>query len=53
MARALALLNGRQFVIPDDLQAIAIPCLAHRLVVDSSSEAQQVIRELLTQIDVV
>ncbi|MGY0193576.1 AAA family ATPase [Leptothrix sp. BB-4] len=30
-ARARALLDGRDHVLPDDLQAIAVPVLAHRL----------------------
>ncbi|HET7029052.1 MAG TPA: MoxR family ATPase [Candidatus Limnocylindrales bacterium] len=33
-AQASALLAGRRFVLPDDVQAIARPVLAHRLVVD-------------------
>jgi MoxR-like ATPase len=33
-AQAAALLQGRWFVLPDDVQAIARPVLAHRLVVD-------------------
>jgi MoxR-like ATPase len=30
-ARALAFIRGRSFVIPDDVKALAIPVLAHRL----------------------
>ena len=33
-AQATALLDGRSFVLPDDVKAIARPVLAHRLVVD-------------------
>jgi MoxR-like ATPase len=33
-AQATAFLEGRRFVLPDDVQAIARPVLAHRLVVD-------------------
>ena len=33
-AQATALLDGRRFVLPDDVQAIARPVLGHRLVVD-------------------
>src|SRR5207248_7489160 len=36
--RAAAALDGRDFVLPDDLQALAIPVLAHRLLL--SAEAQ-------------
>lgn len=32
VARALALLNGRDFVTPDDIKDIAIPCLRHRIM---------------------
>jgi MoxR-like ATPase len=31
-SKAYAALDGRDFVIPDDLQALAIPVLAHRLL---------------------
>lgn len=34
MGRALAVLDGRSFVIPDDVQALAVPCLAHRLAAE-------------------
>jgi MoxR-like ATPase len=33
-AQAAALLDGRTFVMPDDVKAMAIPVLAHRLIVD-------------------
>jgi MoxR-like ATPase len=36
--RAAAALDGRDYVLPDDLQALAIPVLAHRLLL--SAEAQ-------------
>lgn len=32
IARAHALLNGRDFLIPDDVQVMVVPCLAHRLL---------------------
>jgi MoxR-like ATPase len=32
MARAVAALDGRGFVLPDDVKAVAVPVLAHRLV---------------------
>ena len=32
-ARALALVAGRDFVMPDDIQRLAVPALAHRVVV--------------------
>ena len=41
-ARARALLAGRSFVLPDDIQSLAGPVLAHRLVVDDESRLRQV-----------
>lgn len=32
VARARALLQGRDFVTPDDVKAVAVPALAHRLI---------------------
>ena len=32
MARARAALEGRDFVVPDDVKSVAVPALAHRLV---------------------
>jgi MoxR-like ATPase len=32
LARGQALLNGRDFVTPEDVKAVAVPALAHRLV---------------------
>ncbi len=37
-ARAVAALDSRDFVLPDDLQALAVPVLAHRLI--PTAEAQ-------------
>lgn len=34
LARARALHRGRDYVVPDDVQALAAPVLAHRLVLD-------------------
>ena len=31
VARARAVMDGRDFVIPDDIKAVAVPVLAHRL----------------------
>jgi MoxR-like ATPase len=33
LVRARALLSGRDFVLPDDVKALALPALAHRIVV--------------------
>ena len=37
-ARAVAALEGREFVLPDDLQNLAVPVLAHRVI--QTAEAQ-------------
>jgi MoxR-like ATPase len=54
-ARARALVEGRSYVLPDDVKALAVPVLAHRVKVSGSiagaavrDDAQRVIRELLT-----
>ena len=50
--QAMAALLGRDYVIPDDIKALAEPALAHRLIIKTSStihdvQPGQVIRELL------
>ncbi len=37
LARARALHRGRDYVLPDDVQALAAPVLAHRLMLDARS----------------
>jgi len=39
-SRALAALQGREFVIPDDVKSLAAPCLAHRVVLAPSAEIE-------------
>ena len=34
-AQALALLEGRDFVIPDDIKRLAVPVFAHRVVINT------------------
>ncbi len=38
-ARAQAALSGREYVIPDDVHAVAIPVLTHRLVLTTEAHA--------------
>ncbi|PXY28027.1 AAA family ATPase [Prauserella muralis] len=38
-ARAQAALSGREYVVPDDLHAVAVPVLAHRLVLTTEAHA--------------
>jgi len=51
-ARAKALLSGRNYVTPEDIQAIAPAVLAHRLILNFEAEAKgintlQIVQELL------
>ncbi|MGD2039654.1 MAG: MoxR family ATPase [Anaerolineae bacterium] len=51
-AQALAALRGRDFVLPDDVKVLAVPTLAHRLLVRPESAlkgytAQRVVDDLL------
>jgi MoxR-like ATPase len=55
-ARARALLLGRDFVLPDDIKALAVPVLAHRLTISAESEleglsAKRIIETLLSKIE--
>ena len=50
--RALALIRGRDYVIPDDVKELATPVLAHRLVLSAAARisgvnASQIISDLL------
>ncbi|MEO3431305.1 MoxR family ATPase [Pelagibius sp. CAU 1746] len=54
-ARALAAMQGRDYVIPDDVKFIALPALRHRVVLSPGAEieglaADAVIRQVLDQI---
>jgi MoxR-like ATPase len=56
-ARAQAALSGRDFVVPDDMHSIAIPVLAHRLVLTAEAQAARrspadMIRGLLQRVPV-
>jgi MoxR-like ATPase len=52
--RAYAVLQGRDFVIPDDIKILALPVLRHRLTIAPSAEiegltADRILREVLDQ----
>ena len=56
-ARASAALSGRDHVLPDDVQALATPVLAHRLLLTADAalgrrSAEQVVAELLSAVPV-
>jgi MoxR-like ATPase len=38
-AQAAALAGGRDFVVPDDLKTLAVPCLAHRVMLVQNHDA--------------
>ncbi len=55
--RAYAALQGRDFVIPDDIKRLALPVLCHRVVLSPGAEiegrgAERVVREILEQVAV-
>lgn len=41
-AQAIALMNGRDFVIPDDVKKIIIPVLAHRLMLKAETKQKKI-----------
>jgi MoxR-like ATPase len=45
--QARALLHGRDFVIPDDVQALAVPCLSHRVAARAGQAAEPVIQHII------
>ena len=51
-AKAYAYLDGRDYVIPDDIKALAVPVCAHRLVLghNLSQDAKDVILEVLDMV---
>ncbi|PJM77835.1 AAA family ATPase [Bifidobacterium felsineum] len=59
MARARAYIAGRDYVLPDDVQVLASPVLAHRLVLDDAgfgsgdlNRARQIIADIVSGIPV-
>jgi len=59
-AQALAYYEGRDYCIPDDIKRLALPVLAHRIIVSSkyssphrrSEEAEAILTEMLRNIEV-
>ncbi len=59
-AQALALIEGRDFCIADDIKRMILPVFAHRIIVNSRStnlkhktrEAEQMLREILQKTEV-
>lgn len=51
-AQALALFEGREFVVPDDIAELAVPVIAHRLILDpqtrfAGATAEAMVEDLL------
>ncbi|AEA47156.1 AAA family ATPase [Archaeoglobus veneficus] len=56
-SRALAAMDGRDYVIPDDVKAIAIEALSHRIILKieravEGFEAEEVVRDVLKEVEV-
>ena len=56
-ARALAAMGGRDFVLPDDVQRLALPVLRHRIILDAERELEgltpdDAIRDLIGALEV-
>ncbi|MBW3081011.1 AAA family ATPase [Bifidobacterium saguinibicoloris] len=60
MARAAAAIDGRDYVLPDDVQRFAVPVIAHRLVLDDAMRsgesdletARDVVRDVVRDVPV-
>jgi MoxR-like ATPase len=56
-AQALALVEGRDFCIADDIKRLVLPCFAHRLIISSrhssavnrTREAERILKEILSR----
>ena len=56
-AQALALIEGLEFVTPEHIRELAVPVLAHRLVIDAKAKfggvtAESLVEEILNDIPV-
>ncbi|MDJ1135340.1 AAA family ATPase [Streptomyces iconiensis] len=56
-AKATAALSGREFALPDDVQSLAVPVLAHRLLPTAQAQlnrrtAEQVVTEIVQRVPV-
>ena len=49
-AQVKAAIHGREFIIPDDVKQLAIPVLAHRLVLKGINRSKQVAEHIIEQI---
>ena len=59
-AQALALIEGRDYCIADDIKRLIVPCFAHRIIINSRSaglknktrEAEQILQDILQKTNV-
>ena len=56
-AKAIAALQGRDFVIPDDIVRVSIPALCHRITLHAEKEMEgqlpeDIIRDILQEIEI-
>ena len=59
-AQALALIEGRDYCIADDIKRLVVPCFAHRLIINSRAgairhrtrEAEQILKDILQKVSV-
>ena len=48
-ARAAAILEGREFVIPDDVKGLFLPIMRHRVVLSPEAEVEGLTTDLILQ----
>jgi MoxR-like ATPase len=59
-ARALALIEGRRYCVPDDVKRLAVPALAHRVILRArwdgtagqAPDSERVVRDILAEVTV-
>ncbi len=59
-SQALALIQRRSYVLPDDIKRLVIPVFAHRIIVNIrtlpsqrvAEQAERILNEILTQVEV-
>ncbi len=56
-SQAKAMLEDREYVLPDDIKALLIPVVAHRLIIKSEEETRgasvdNILKEILTETQV-
>ncbi|MGN0013255.1 MAG: AAA family ATPase, partial [Candidatus Bruticola sp.] len=53
MSQAWAILNGRNYAIPDDVQQLAPYILPHRLITNQRNNVMEILGEILANVPVV